>query len=71
MLGLAEIYSVALSDGKYWVIATDGEHYLAVKDEDSEGTVYYLHHESLSSQISFVCFADALGYLLSQVANSV
>ncbi|GIV05731.1 MAG: hypothetical protein KatS3mg016_1306 [Fimbriimonadales bacterium] len=69
VLGLAEIYSVALSDGEYWVMATDGERYLVVKDEDSEGTVYYLHYESLSPQISFVCFADALGYLLSQVAK--
>jgi len=69
VLGLAEVYSVALSDGEYWVIATDGERYLAVKDADSEGTVYYLHHESLSPQISFARFADALGYLLSQVAK--
>lgn len=35
----------------------------------NEGTVYYMHHEVLSPQASFARFADALGYLLSQVAK--
>ncbi|MEM4409709.1 MAG: hypothetical protein QXI19_13305 [Candidatus Caldarchaeum sp.] len=70
VLGLSEAYSVALSDGNYWIIAVCGAEFLAVKEGEAAGTVYYLHHEYLQPQASFSNFEQALRYLLSRGGSS-
>lgn len=66
VLGLQEIYSVALPDGEYWVIAVCGGQFLTVSEGDSFPTVYYIHHESLEPRASFASFEQALRYFLLQ-----
>lgn len=66
VLGVSDMYEIALGDEIYWVLAERGGGFVVAREGDNETRVYFVHHEEGAPSQVFRAFREALEYLLGR-----